>query len=51
MAGAGSKNALSIAPTINNSTVVDDFQLGQWTELGSSTVLKQGSTGDWSYIT
>lgn len=51
MAGAGSKNALSIAPTINNGTVVDDFQLGQWTELGSSTVLKHGSMGDWSYIT
>ena len=33
MAGAGSKNALSIAPTINTSAVVDDFQLGQWTEV------------------
>ena len=51
MAGAGSKNGLSIAPTINTGAVVDDFQLGQWTEVGSGTVLKHGSMGDWSYIT
>ena len=51
MAGAGSKNALSIAPTINTGAIVDDFQLGQWTEVGSGTVLKHGSMGDWSYIT
>ena len=51
MAGAGSKNALSMTPTINTNAIVDDFQLGQWTEVGSGTVLKHGSMGDWSYIT
>ena len=51
MSGAGSKNKLSEAPTIHEGAVVDDFELGVWTEVGKGTMLKSGSMGDYSYIT
>jgi len=51
MAGAGSKSALSEAPTVHDDAIVDDFELGIWTDVGRGTVLRHGSMGDWSYIT
>ena len=51
MAGAGSKNVLSVQPTVQEGAIVDDFELGMWTEVGKGTVLKHGSMSDWSYIT
>lgn len=51
MSGAGSKPPLSEAPTIRDGAVVQDFELGAWTEVGKGTMLKSGSMGDWSYIT
>ena len=39
MAGAGSKNTLSEVPTIHDGAIVDDFELGLWTEVGKGTVL------------
>jgi len=51
MSGAGSKGALSEAPTIHEGARVEEFDLGIWTEVGKNTLLKSGSMGDWSYIT
>ena len=51
MSGAGSKGALSETPTIHEGALVEDFKLGMWTEVGRGTMLKDGSMGDWSYIT
>ena len=47
MAGAGSKNVLSVQPTVQEGAIVDDFELGMWTEVGKGTVLKHGSMSDW----
>jgi len=51
VSGAGSKAKLSPTPTIHDGVIVDEFELGMWTEVGAGTVLKSGSMGDWSYIT
>jgi phosphonate metabolism protein (transferase hexapeptide repeat family) len=51
MSGAGSKSALSEAPTIHPDALVKDCTLGQWTEVGRGTVMRESTMGDWSYIT
>lgn len=51
MAGAGSKNPLSEAPTIHHNASVEDCMLGAWTEVGKNTVMKSSTMGDYSYIT
>ena len=51
MSGAGSKSHLSEAPTIHPAAVVDDCELGVWTEVGKGTVMKSSEMGDYSYIT
>lgn len=51
MAGAGSKNLLSEAPTIHEGASVEDCELGIWTEVGKHTMMKSSKMGDYSYIT
>ena len=47
----GSKKALSVQLTILEGAIIDNFEVGIWTEVGKDTVLSCGSMGDWSYIT
>lgn len=51
MAGAGSKKPLREIPTIHDGAIVEDCELGVWTEVGKNTVMKSSSMGDYSYIT
>lgn len=51
MSGAGSKARLSETPTIHDGAVVEDCELGVWTEVGKNTVMKSSAMGDYSYIT
>ncbi len=51
MSGAGTKQALSEAPTIHDGARVIDCTLGVWTEVGSGTMMRDVTMGDYSYIT
>lgn len=42
---------LSEAPTIHPEAEVTDCTLGQWTEVGRGTQMRESTMGDWSYIT
>lgn len=56
MAGAGSKSALFEFPTIHEGTIVDDFELGIWTEVGkmcliaNATRIKSGNHPTWRTV-
>lgn len=51
MSSARSKKRLSEAATIHPEATVTDCDLGAWTEVGKSTVMKDVVMGDYSYIT
>lgn len=51
MSSAGTKQALSEAPTIHDGARVIDCTLGVWTEVGSGTMMRDVTMGDYSYIT
>ncbi len=51
MSGAGSKKQLSETPTVHPEASVTDCDLGQWTEVGQGTVMKDVKMGAYSYIT
>lgn len=51
MSGAGSRKRLSETPTIHPEALVTECDLGQWTEVGKRTVMKDVQMGDYSYIT
>jgi hypothetical protein len=51
MSVPGSKPRLSEAPTIHPEALVDECDLGVWTEVGKGTVMKSSAMGDYSYIT
>lgn len=51
MSGAGDKALLSEAPTIHPEAQVVNCDLGDWTEVGKGTMMKDARMGDYSYIT
>lgn len=51
MTEPAAKKHLSAEPTVHPRAHVTEFALGAWTEVGRGTVLREGSMGDWSYIT
>lgn len=50
MSAAATKPPLSSAPNIHADAVVLNCELGQWTEVGAHTEMRESSLGDYSYV-
>ncbi len=50
MSAAASKPPLSSAPNIHPEALVLNCELGQWTEVGARTEMRESEMGDYSYV-